>query len=214
MVTALAEPKRHFQHVFDPTVKTTVRVLSEMPSRHRPALHVINLQEEKERFLKFGKTPRFRLTGSVESFCKKKKAVIRFDFLPEARCILERVRDQFGSGDCFLDAAFGSRLTPSQASQRMVQYLKAHGLDGCLSIIWANDLNCTGKMVWHGPNVRLNRPEDRKYTLWLKKSSENVYLREHGIQGLADHEIGTHFVSFPIFDLCFWCLNHCAFVSM
>jgi len=44
--------------------------------------------------------------------------------------------------------------------------------------------------------VRYNRPEARKFTLWLKQSTENVYLREHGIQSLMDHEIGTHFVSF------------------
>ena len=189
----LAEKPRQF---LDAKMKTSVRVFNEIPSQHRPALHVINLQEEKEKFLKFGKTPKFRITGSVENFCKKKMMEIRFDYLAEARCILERVRDRYGSGDRFLDAAFGDKLTPSQASQRVLEYIKSHGLDGCLSIIWANDLSCTGRLVWHGPNVRFNRPEDRKYTLWLKKNSDNVYLRELGIQALADHEIGTHFVSF------------------
>ena len=57
-------------------------------------------------------------------------------------------------------------------------------------------------MMWHGPGTKYNKPEARKYTLCIKKSSENAFLSEHGIKALADHEIGTHFVSFiAIFQL-------------
>ena len=45
-------------------------------------------------------------------------------------------------------------------------------------------------MTWHGPALKKNRPEERKYTLWLKNSTENAFLREKGITCLADHEIG------------------------
>ena len=51
-------------------------------------------------------------------------------------------------------------------------------------------------MMWHGPSLKYNRPEARRYTLLLNSNpSENAFLRENGIICLADHEIGTHFVS-------------------
>ena len=54
-------------------------------------------------------------------------------------------------------------------------------------------------MVWQGPNLKCNRPEARKYTLLLNsETSDNKYLRDVGIKCLANHEIGTHYVSFAI----------------
>ena len=185
-----------FDYHYDPTAKTSVKVLKETPSRYRTALHITNLQEQKEKFLHFGVLPKFSYSGSIENVATRRKAEIRFDFLPEARLILERVQQQFGNGDRFLDAAFGARLDQSEATDYFMKYLRSHALDGLLNILWTNDLNCSGKMVWHGPNVRFNKPEARKFTLCLKSSEENIFLREHGIKGLADHEIGTHFVSF------------------
>ena len=57
---------------------------------------------------------------------------------------------------------------------------------------------CSAKMMWHGPNLRYNKPEARRFTLIIKNSMENQLMRELGIQCLADHEIGTHYVSFGI----------------
>lgn len=186
---------------FDPAVKTPVKILRETPLKYQSNDHINNLQEEKENFLKFGKIPQFQFAGAVDWLgTNKKNSEIRFDFFQEARYILERVRDVYGGGDVFFDAAFGEKISLSQASQTVLQYLKSHGLDGSLSVYWTSDLNCSGKMFWQGPNVRYNRPEARKFSLWLKKSSENVYLRELGIKSLMDHEIGTHFVSFFVFQ--------------
>lgn len=185
---------------FDPAVKTPVKILRETPLKYQSNDHINNLQEEKENFLKFGKIPRFQFAGAVDWLGTNKNSEIRFDFFQEARYILERVRDVYGGGDVFFDAAFGEKISLSQASQTVLQYLKSHGLDGSLSVYWTSDLNCSGKMFWQGPNVRYNRPEARKFSLWLKKSSENVYLRELGIKSLMDHEIGTHFVSFFVFQ--------------
>lgn len=190
------EQTKSFRYVFDPLKRTSVKVLHETPSKHRTALHITNLEEQKENFLRFGKIPSFKFTGSVENYFKKKKTNVRFELLPEAKMILETVRQQYGSGDNFLDAAFGKKLSQPDATDFMVNYVKSHGLDGQLNIVWTNDLNCSGKMVWHGPNVRFNRPEARKFTLFLKRTQDNIFLRERGIRGLADHEIGTHFVSF------------------
>lgn len=58
-------------------------------------------------------------------------------------------------------------------------------------------------MSWVGPETKLNRPESRRYTLLIKSSSENNFVRERGIECLADHEIGTHYVSFSDSESCF-----------
>ena len=192
---------RQSHHAFDLTTKTPVKILRETPLKYQATDHINNLQEQKENFLKFGKIPKFKFTGAVDWMgTNKKKTEIRFDFLPEARNILERVKEIFGSGDNFVCAAFGERVSHSDANRAVLEYVKSHGLDGSLSVFWTNDLNCSGRMLWQGPNVRYNRPEARKFTLWLKRSSENTYLRQHGIKSLMDHEIGTHFVSFSLFQ--------------
>ena len=54
----------------------------------------------------------------------------------------------------------------------------------------------SARMMWHGPNVKRNKPEARRHTLIIKNSPDNFYLRQHGIICLANHEIGTHYVSF------------------
>jgi len=54
----------------------------------------------------------------------------------------------------------------------------------------------SARMMWHGPPARMFRPESRRFTLIIKNSTENQFLRERAVRCLADHEIGTHFVSF------------------
>jgi len=54
----------------------------------------------------------------------------------------------------------------------------------------------SARMVWRGPHRKKLRPEDRRCTLIIKNSPENQYLRQKAVRCLADHEIGTHFVSF------------------
>ena len=53
----------------------------------------------------------------------------------------------------------------------------------------------SARIVWRGPRRKVWRPEDRRCTLIIENSSENQYLREKAVRCLADHEIGTHFVS-------------------
>lgn len=68
-------------------------------------------------------------------------------------------------------------------------------------------------MMWHGPNLRYNRPELRRYSLIIKNSTENGYLRKNGLQCLANHEIATHYVSFcnSYNKFFYWPSNQTAF---
>lgn len=53
-------------------------------------------------------------------------------------------------------------------------------------------------MMWVGPHAKYNKPEARSYSFWIKDTDDNNFIRQWGIRCLADHEIGTHFVSFYV----------------
>ena len=59
-------------------------------------------------------------------------------------------------------------------------------------------------MITRGP---ANQPEKRKYTMVIKDDPTMTYLRERGIEALADHEVGTHFVRFYNDALQPWATN-------
>lgn len=155
----------------------------------------VNLAEEKARFFKTGLTPRFEVQdiSKIAELANKTKNQIRFDLQSEAEYILEHVRNEYGDGEFFLEHAFGSRITKEQATPVVLEYLNENSLSESLKIHWCDNLACSAKMVWKGPVLNANRPELRKYSLWINWSDENNYMRESGIKCLMDHEIGTHF---------------------
>ncbi|GFO03518.1 importin subunit alpha-1-like [Plakobranchus ocellatus] len=155
----------------------------------------VNLAEEKARFIKTGLTPRFQVQdpSKIEELASKTKNQIRFDLQGEAEYILELVRDRYGDGELFLEHAFGSRITKEQATPMVLEYINENSLSESLKIHWCDSIACSAKMVWKGPGLNANKPELRKYSLWINWSDENNYMRESGIKCLMDHEIGTHF---------------------
>ncbi|GFS14271.1 hypothetical protein ElyMa_004903400 [Elysia marginata] len=155
----------------------------------------VNLAEEKVRFLKTGLTPRFQVQdiSKIAELANKTKNQIRFDLQGEAEYILEYVRNEYGDGELFLEHAFGSRITKEQATPMVLEYINENALSESLKIHWCDNLACSAKMVWRGPVLNANKPELRKYSLWINWSDENNYMRESGIKCLMDHEIGTHF---------------------
>ncbi|CAC5395865.1 unnamed protein product [Mytilus coruscus] len=161
------------------------------------AICPLNLEEQKERFLKFGKLPKFVLKGSedeIENLFNKARNQIRFDLFGEAEYILKTVKEKYGDGDNYLAAQFGDKITKEEATEILEQYLRENNLDGAMSIVWCADLASSARMMWIGPHCKHNRPEARNYSFWIKNSTDNNFLREQGIRCLADHEIGTHFL--------------------
>ncbi|XP_067676576.1 uncharacterized protein [Haliotis asinina] len=188
--------KKNKQNKYQTSGASKVRVLEDHPLKHGGGICPTNLKEQKERFLRHGKTPDFHHTDSseaVQELTTKSKGQIRFDLLSEAEYVLETVRKKFGGGENFLAQAYGKRLTRIEASEIVTSYLEENLLNDALTLIWCNDLPCSARMVWQGPLLKCNRPEARKYSLWLNGSLENPYVREQGIGCLMDHEVGTHF---------------------
>ncbi|VDI15440.1 Hypothetical predicted protein [Mytilus galloprovincialis] len=176
---------------------TTIKTLEKQPIKFAAAICPLNLEEQKERFLKFGKLPKFVLKGSedeIENLFNKARNQIRFDLFGEAEYILKTVKEKYGDGDNYLAAQFGDKITKEEATQILEQYLRDNNLDGAMSIVWCADLASSARMMWIGPHCKHNRPEARNYSFWIKNSTDNNFLREQGIRCLADHEIGTHFL--------------------
>nr|XP_054753362.1 uncharacterized protein LOC129259115 [Lytechinus pictus] len=185
------------QGVRGPAKKVIIKKYDETPNRYRSKIDPVNLEEQKIQFLKHGQIPQFQFKVApekIEEMSHSKKAEIEFTLMEEATWILEKVRQKYGPGSLFVEQMYGERITAEKANKKLSRYLKQSGFDNQISIGWSKDLACSAKMAWYGPNARANRPEARKYSLWLKDSTENLFLRETGIICLADHEIGTHFL--------------------
>ncbi|XP_076466777.1 microtubule-associated tyrosine carboxypeptidase 1-like isoform X2 [Babylonia areolata] len=174
-----------------PTVK-----IQPLPKAFVPAVSVSNLQEQKTRFLKHGKTPIFVVEGdtsTVEELAAKSSGKIRFDLLGEAEYILRTVKLQYGKGENYLEHIYGPRVEQNEANKILLDYLQENSLQESLSVYWSNDMPCSARMTWKGYSYKCNKPEARRYSLWLNGTRENPYLRRHGLWCLLDHEIGTHF---------------------
>ncbi|XP_052808809.1 microtubule-associated tyrosine carboxypeptidase-like isoform X2 [Mya arenaria] len=155
-----------------------------------------NVEEQKQKFLEFGKTPEFQHRGTeteLEEIYSKPRSEIRFDLLGEALHILKTVKEKYGDAENYYSEMYGEKISKDEATDIIVDYLKENRIDGQMTVIWCSDLPCSGRMMWQGPHVKYKRPEARKYSMWIKDSKDNNFLRLHGIRCLSDHEIGTHF---------------------
>ncbi|KAK7478871.1 hypothetical protein BaRGS_00029852 [Batillaria attramentaria] len=170
--------------------------IEELPRAFTPSETAGNIQVQKERFLKHGKTPMFVVEGdtaSVEELSAKVSGQIRFEFLGEAEYILRKVKDRYGVGENYLDHIYGPRISQEEANGLLMDYINENSLRESLDVFWSHNMTCSARMVWRGPNNRCNKPESRRYSLWVNGTEENPYLRRTGFVCLLDHEIGTHF---------------------
>lgn len=147
-------------------------------------------KDDKERFFRHGILPKIKHSHESE----KKQTPVDTELLQEATTILNKVREEFGNGEKFIEAAYGKSIEASRASEVIHNYLVEHGIDGMMSVYFSPELDCSGKMSWTGPLNKYNQPERRHYSMWIKNAADNIYLRETGILNLSNHEIGTHFL--------------------
>jgi len=172
------------------------KLVDTTPARLRGTLCPVNLEEQKERFFKHGIVPKFVIRGSQEAVTRatnRERGQIRLDLFDEARNILEFCKKKYGDGGEFITVNYGETCDQEECTVKVAEYLEANGLEGQMTVYWSPDLTCSARMMWHGPNLRLNRPERRKYTLLIRNAADNNFLRRTGITCLMDHEIGTHY---------------------
>nr|XP_022295465.1 uncharacterized protein KIAA0895-like isoform X3 [Crassostrea virginica] len=188
--------KKYQQRSSSGSKTTNIKHLDQQPAKFATAICPLNLEEQKERFLKHGRLPKFVLKGSeeeIENLYNKASNQIRFDLFGEAEHILNVVKEKYGDGHSYLDVMYGERITKDEANNILLDYLKENKLDGAMSLIWCTNLAASARMMWVGPHAKYNKPEARSYSFWIKDTEDNNFIREWGIRCLADHEIGTHF---------------------
>lgn len=104
-----------------------------------------NLEDQKQKFLEYGKTPEFHHRGTeeeLEEIYSKPRSEIRFELLGEAMHILRTVKEKYGDAENYYTEMYGERITKEEATDLIVDYLKENHLDGHMSIIWCSDLPC------------------------------------------------------------------------
>ena len=126
-----------------------------------------------------------------------RRACVRDSLFEEAVRILELVNSQYGIGDAYLSQVWGSRISPRAAVGCLEQYLKDEELDSRIHLKATTTIAGCACMVTYKYPPRF-RPESNRYFFLFNTSSNNFYLRDKAIVALADHEVGTHFVSFTI----------------
>lgn len=177
--------------------QNSIKVVQETPLKYTSLLTPVNVVAEKERFLQHGIAPAFVLRASpnqMNKLASKPGWTVRHDLLELASGVLQKVCEKYGCGDEFIESNYGAPIDHVRASKILTKYLQEQGVDGQISILWSQDLDCSARITWHGPNIRYNKPEARRHTLVIKNSNDNIYLREQGIVCLANHEIGTHYI--------------------
>ena len=126
--------------------KTSIKFLEQQPLKFAGAICPINVEDQKEKFLKYGKAPQFILNGNddeIDSLFAKSKNQIRFDLFGEAEHILNIVKDKYGDADNYLTLQYGETISKDDANEELMAYLKENNLDGAMSIIWCADLQST-----------------------------------------------------------------------
>jgi hypothetical protein len=115
--------------------------VSNTPSQYVGKMCPTNLLEQKERFLKFGITPKFNYKGSSEARESiASKIEIKYEYFQEAKRILEMVKSVFGTSESYIFETLGKRIDYVEASTTVAHYLSDNNLDGCLKIYWSEDL--------------------------------------------------------------------------
>lgn len=119
--------------------------VNETPSRYLGNLCPTNLQEQKERFLKYGILPKFKMRTSqaeIDRITARSKGQIKFDLLEEAKTIIQKVKKEFGDGQKYLESAYGPPTDYVTGTEIIAQYLKESNCEGEITVYWTQELEC------------------------------------------------------------------------
>ena len=116
----------------------------------------------------------------------------KYDHFFKAKHILDTIKNKYPNGVySYYEANFGKRIKGDECLEIIGQYLADNKIDGEISINFAPGLTCAGRIYYH--SMINNRPETRKFVIWISNDADNQFLREKGLICLCDHEMGTHY---------------------
>ena len=121
--------------------------------------------------------------------------VVRKTLIATAQRILERVNEQFGIGDLYLDEVYGPKITLAESQSAIMHYMKSERFSKKIKVQWSSKISSSACLV-SVKSFSNGRLRSTKYRLVINSDPlENCYLRKLAISSLADHELGTHYVS-------------------
>lgn len=177
-----AEPEREsFQFEKPPPKK---------PQSVRPALLVrlkpLNLEEAREKFFasNFTVAPKFEYAHSEEYVNKQfqENSNVCFEYLPEAKRIMQKVEDDYGGPERFMKMLFGEAKVSAEDMRSTVEkYLQDHGIEDKVEVRIVDGMLSAA-------NVMKSGIDGAKYIVNIA----NGPISENLVPGICDHEVGTH----------------------
>ncbi|XP_078731964.1 putative tyrosine carboxypeptidase MATCAP2 isoform X1 [Lampetra fluviatilis] len=158
------------------------RGVSARPPCLLAAIKPRNVQRERGRFVRagFAYNPRFEYANPADPVLLARYAVPSNCFLPQAVSILERTLSRYGSYEHFEQDMGGDVLSPRRIWAHVRTYMEKEGCLGEVVVSLHDDLLSRASMT-----VQNGRP-----TLCINTAA----AREHWLEGMLQHEIGTHFL--------------------
>ncbi|XP_012689936.2 uncharacterized protein KIAA0895 [Clupea harengus] len=145
------------------------------------AIKPTNVEKEKLKFFKSNYTynPQFEYSNPVSSQVLAKHNNASDRFLTQAVRIMELALQKYGNYEKFEQATGGSLLTKSRIWYQVKKYMEKEGCLGEIVVHLTDDLLSRASMT-----VVNSRP-----TLTINMAT----AREHWLEGMLRHEIGTHY---------------------
>ncbi|KAJ8354488.1 hypothetical protein SKAU_G00220550 [Synaphobranchus kaupii] len=145
------------------------------------AIKPTNVDKEKAKFFKsdFTYNPQFEYSNPVSPLVLARHSNASDKFLTQAVRILELAVHKYGNYEKFEQATGGSLLTKSRIWYHVKKYMEKEGCMGEIVVHLTDDLLSRASMT-----VVNGRP-----TLSINTSM----AREHWLEGMLRHEIGTHY---------------------
>ncbi|KAM7383765.1 hypothetical protein PAMA_011223 [Pampus argenteus] len=145
------------------------------------AIKPSNVEKEKAKFFKsdFNYNPQFEYSNPVSPLVLARHNNASDRFLTQAVHIMELALHRYGSYEKFEQVTGGSLLTKSRIWHNVKKYMEKEGCMGEIVVQMTDDLLSRASMT-----VVNSRP-----TLTINIST----AREHWLEGMLRHEIGTHY---------------------
>jgi hypothetical protein len=144
-----------------------------------------NLEEQRERFFASGCTeaPQFTYASSDEAVTKlfAENSNVCFELLPEAKRIIQRVHDEYGGPEAFLQKLYGdAKSSPAEMKAAVEAYVKDLGVEDKVDIRIVESAMSAANVVKPG--------FEGKYIVNIANAPISTNL----VPGICDHEVGTH----------------------
>ncbi|XP_072303443.1 putative tyrosine carboxypeptidase MATCAP2 isoform X2 [Eucyclogobius newberryi] len=185
-------PRSRLRKAYVPTVPSTKLPylnkplkLEEAENPRRPcilaAIKPTNVEQEKAKFFMsdFSYNPQFEYSNPLSPLVLAKHGSASDRFLTQAVHIMEVALQRYGSYERFEQVTGGSLLSKSRIWSSVKKYMEKEGCVGEMAVQVTDDLLSRASM-----SVVNSRP-----TLTINTAT----AREHWLEGMLRHEIGTHY---------------------